>query len=139
MISGDRMKKKITVKRKHRYTNERDVLFQGLSDFEKHQDCIKLIYQEKNNEAQVQVAVSAYKDHMEIHRQGETSSILMFEEGKRSKGVLTSPYGDMDIDLYTYRYIWKDTVITLEYDVMQGDAVIGGYRILWSIKEDRHE
>lgn len=136
MISGDEMKKKITVKRKHRYTNERDVLYQGPSEFDRIEHGIKLQYQEKNKEACVQVEVLAYDDHIELKRQGETASSLQFIQGKKTKGVLSSQYGDLDIDLYTYQYICKDQVITLEYDICNGEEVTGGYRIIWNIKEE---
>lgn len=136
MISGDDMKKKVTVKRMHRYTKERDVLYQGMSEFEKKMDCIKLSYQEENKEASVMVEALAYRDHMELRRHGETSSCLHFEKGKKTKGVLTSPYGDIDIDLFTYQYICKDHVITLEYDILNQTEVTGGYRIIWNIKEE---
>lgn len=139
MISGDSMKKRITVKRMHRHTKERDILYQGLSDFEKKNDCIKLSYQEENKEASVSVVVFAYQDHMELRRQGETSSSLCFIKGQRTKGVLSSPYSDIDIDLLTYQYICKENIITLEYDILNGEEVTGGYRIIWNIKEEYYE
>lgn len=136
MISGDRMKKRITVKRKHRYTNERDILYQGVCDFHKKSDGITLQYREDDKDASVQVEVFAYDNHIELKRRGETISHLCFEKGKNTKGTLTSQYGDLDIDLYTYQYIRKDQVITLEYDILNGEEVTGGYRIIWNIKEE---
>ena len=136
MISGDGMKKKVTVKRMHRESKARDVLYKGISDFEKKNDCIKLSYQEENKEASVLVEAFAYPNYMELHRHGETASTLRFEKGKKTKGVLTSPYGEIDIDLFTYQYIRKDGVITLEYDILNQEEVTGGYRIIWNIKEE---
>lgn len=130
------MKKKVTVKRKHRYTLESDLMYRGISEFERKDDCIKLRYMEKNIPLEVQVEVDAYLDHMELRRYGETKSNLLFKEKETTKGILSSAYGDIDIDLYTYRYIRKDTVITLEYDILSAGEVSGGYHIIWNMKEE---
>ncbi len=130
------MKKQITVKRLHRYQKTRDILYQGIAEFTKQEHGIILRYQENNKEANVQCEVHARHDHIDIKRSGETTSTLHFEAGKRTKGILSSPYGDIDIDLHTYRYQYHDDVITLEYDIYNGNEIIGGYRIIWSIKEE---
>lgn len=130
------MKKKVTVKRKHRYTLERDIMYRGVSEFERKDDCIKLRYVEKNIPLEVQVEVDAYRDHIEIRRFAETESNLLLKEKETTKGILSSAYGDIEIDLYAYRYIRKDCVITLEYDILSGGEVSGGYHIVWNIKEE---
>lgn len=136
MISGENMKKKVTVKRKHRYTQESDILYRGTGEYERKDGCIKLRYTEKNIPLDIQVEVDAFQDHIELKRSGETKSNLYFKEKETTKGVLSSTYGDMDIDLYTYRYIRKDNVITLEYDILSAGEVSGGYHIIWNIKEE---
>lgn len=136
MISGENMRKKVTVKRKHRYTLERDLMYRGASEWMRKDDCIKLHYLEKNKPLDVVVEVDAYKDHMELRRSGETKSKLLFKEKETTKGILSSEYGDIEIDLYTYRYIRNDTVIMLEYDILSAGEVSGGYHIIWDIKEE---
>lgn len=136
MISGENMKKTITVKQKHRYTKETNLMYRGAGEFERKNDCIKLNYLENNKPMDVQVEVTAYHDHMELKRTGELVSHLNFVPKQKTKGTLTSEYGDIDIDLFTYKYIRKDNVITLEYDIMNGDEVSGGYHIIWNIKEE---
>lgn len=135
MISGDKMKKQLIVKRKHRYQEERDILFQGIGDVLLTKDGIKLIYQEKNKEACVMVEVNADKNRLSIQRSGETKSVLPFALQQKTTGVLTTPYGEITIDLFTHRYICKHNIITLEYDIYNEEECVGGYRIIWSIKE----
>ncbi len=135
MISGDKMKKQLIVKRKHRYQDERDILFQGIGDVLQTQDGIKINYQEKNKEACVEVEVNADEKGLSIQRNGETKSILPFVLKQKTTGVLTTPYGEITIDLFTHRYICKHNIITLEYDIYNEEECVGGYRIIWSIKE----
>lgn len=135
MVSGDEMKKQLTVKRKHRHQDERDILFHGIGDVIPTNTGIKICYTEKNKEASVQVEVDASKDCMEIRRCGETKSKMVFSLNKRTEGVLSTPYGDISIEFFTHRYIYREQIITLEYDIYNGDELIGGYRIIWNIKE----
>ena len=135
MVSGDNMKKHLTVKRKHRYEEERDILFRGIADVVSTNTGIKICYTEENKEAHVQVEVVADKDCLEIKRFSETNSRLFFSLNKRTDGVLSTPYGDISIEFFTHRYIYKEQIITLEYDIYNGDSCIGGYRFIWSIKE----
>lgn len=127
------MKKQIIVKQKHRVSNERNIMYQGVCEFERMDDGIKLSYHEQDSEADVQVV--AYKEHMEITRQGETKSTLTFMPKQKSSGILSSAYGDLHVDIYTYKYSKKDNVITLEYDILCDEEVSGGYHIIWNIKE----
>lgn len=133
------MEKQIIVKRCHRYNHTRDVLYRGSCEYTKKDHGIILRYRENNKDANVTCEVFAASDHMEIRRSGETSSTLRFEAGKPTKGILTSPYGEIEIELYTYRYICREHVITLEYDINHGEDINTGYRILWNIKEGRYE
>lgn len=135
MVSGDKMKKQLTVKRKHRYQEERDILFDGIGDVILTNTGIKICYTEENKEACVQVEIDAGKDCLEIRRYGETKSRMIFSLNKRTEGVLSTPYGDITIEFFTHRYIYKEQIITLEYDIYNGDSCIGGYRIIWNIKE----
>lgn len=135
MVSGDRMKKQLTVKRKHRYEDERDILFQGIGDVIQTNTGIKICYTEENKEACVSVEVFADKEHLLICRNAQTKSRMNFLLNKRSEGVLSTPYGDISIEFFTHRYIYKENIITLEYDIYNGESCIGGYRIIWNIKE----
>lgn len=129
------MQKLITVKRFHRYEHTRDIIYRGECEYHKQNDCIILRYWENNKEAKTHCEIIAAADHMEIRREGETASTLYFEVDKQSKGVLTTPYGNIEIGIYTYRYIRRENVITLEYDLMENDRPFSGYQMLWNIKE----
>lgn len=135
MVSGDEMKKKLIVKRKHRYQEVRDILFDGFADVMKTNNGIKICYTEENKEACVDVEVKADKHQLELKRQAETKSHMLFVLNEKTQGVLSTPYGDISIELLTHRYIFKEQIITLEYDIYNDDSCIGGYRIIWSIKE----
>lgn len=134
MISGETMKKKITVKQKHRYKKERILMYEGLTSFVHKEGCITLAYREQNNPADV--VVSAYLDYAKICRKGEVDSELLFLPQAKSKGCIHSPYGDIEIEIYTHTYIVRETGIVIEYDIIINDEVSDGYRILWQIKED---
>ena len=130
------MKKHVLVKRKHRYTQERDILYQGSCNIEKNGDGWRCRYVQESKETSVQIEIITTKTGMEIHSQGETESRLIFERGKRTKGWLKSDYGTIDIDLDTIKYICRDQMITMVYDIYHGDVLSGGYQIIWNIKEE---
>lgn len=136
MISGETMKKMFIVKQIDRYTNERKEMYRGRGIYEHKKDCISLYYEEQNKPCAISVEVNVFHDAMKLSRSGEIKSTLYFKQGEKTKGVLSSAYGDIEIELYTYTYIHKDNVIQLEYDVLHGDEVSGGYHITWNIKED---
>ncbi len=110
-------------------------MFDGFADVMKANDGIKICYTEENKEACVDVEVKADKHQLEIRRLAETKSHMLFVLNEKTQGVLSTPYGDISIELFTHRYIFKEQIITLEYDIYNGDSCIGGYRIIWSIKE----
>lgn len=130
------MKKQVLVKRKHRYTQERDILYQGSCTAEKNVDGWTYHYVQESKETRVQIEIITTETGMEIHSQGETESRLIFEAGKRTKGWLTSEYGTIDIDLNTIKYICRNQMITLVYDIYHGDLLSGGYQIIWKFKEE---
>lgn len=136
MISGENMKKVFLVKQQHRYTNERNVMYRGQGVYEHKNGCIRLYYEEQNKPSVISVEVKAFEDYMELSRSGETKSTLCFKPKEKTMGTLSSVYGDIDIELYTYNYIRKDNVIRLEYDILNGEEVSSGYHIIWNIKED---
>ena len=35
------------------------------------------------------------------------------------------------------KYIKRENIIAIEYDILSGDEVTDGYRILWILKEDK--
>ena len=102
---------------------------------EKNDDGWTCQYVQESKETTVQIRIIATKTTMKIHSQGETESMLVFEAGERTKGWLTSDYGTIDIDLDTIKYICRDQMITLVYDIYHGDVLSGGYQIIWKLKE----
>jgi len=114
------MKKHIVVKQKHLYTEERNLMFEGQAFFSNSDGCLRLSYTERG-----------------IKRDGELMTRLTFQHKKQTTGSVLSEFGTIDIGVFTHKYIKRENIIAIEYDILSGDEVTDGYRILWILKEDK--
>ena len=135
MISGENMKKHLTVKQKHRYTNEKNLMFEGHVNLVKKGSSLCMEYVEKDGVAFVKI--TADDEGLHIERKGEVMTNLHFQMNEKTCGSVLSEFGTIDLEIYTYKYIRKDNIIALEYDILSGGEVTDGYRILWILKEDQ--
>lgn len=135
MISGDSMKKHIVVKQKHLYTEERNLMFEGQAFFSNSDGCLRLSYTEHGSNTMV--SVEAEEGELRIKRDGEIITRLTFQHQKQTTGSILSEFGMIDIGVFTHKYIKRENIIAIEYDVLSGGEVTDGYRILWILKEDK--
>ena len=135
MISGDSMKKHIVVKQKHLYTEERNLMFEGQAFFSDSDGCLRLSYTERGSNTAV--SVEAENEELRIQRDGELMTRLTFQHKKQTTGSILSEFGTIDIGVFTHKYIKKENIIAIEYDILSGGEVTDGYRILWIIKEEQ--
>ena len=135
MISGDSMKKHIVVKQKHLYTEERNLMFEGQAFFSDSNGCLRLSYTERGSNTAV--SVEAENEGLRIQRDGELMTRLTFQHKKQTTGSVLSEFGTIDIGVFTHKYIKREYIIAIEYDILSGDEVTDGYRILWILKEDK--
>ena len=135
MISGDSMKKHIVVKQKHLYTEERNLMFEGQAFFSDSDGCLRLSYTERGSNTAV--SVEAENEELRIQRDGELMTRLTFQHKKQTTGSILSEFGTIDIGVFTHKYIKRENIIAIEYDILRGDEVTDEYRILWILKEDK--
>lgn len=109
-------------------------MFDGLANVSNHGGCIHIQYVERDQKTKVDV--EAYEDELKIKRNGEVVTHLLFHCKEKTKGSVLSEFGTIDLGVYTHKYIKKENIIAIEYDILSGDEVSDGYRILWTIKED---
>ena len=131
--SGEMMKKYVTVKQKHRLTKERNLLFQGSADIDKDAHCLCIKYMEQVSHTHVDIY--AYEQELKLCRIGEAKTRLHFITGKKTLCSIESEYGVIDLHIYTHKYIRKDNVIAIEYDIVHDDVVTDGFYIIWNIEE----
>lgn len=135
--SGEDMKKILAVKQKHLYTDEKNLMYQGEASYRVVDDTMYIEYKEQVTKADV--CVKASKQQVCIIRSGELQSELWFVPKEKTSGKLLSEFGLIEIEIYTHKYIRKDNVIALEYDILVEREVTDGYRVIWNIKEDMKE
>ena len=135
MISGDNMKKHLIVKQKDRYTDEKNLMFDGYVDFMKKGSLISIEYVEKDQTTTVKV--KADDDELQLERKGEIQTQLLFRHKETTIGSVLSEFGTIELGIYTHKYIRNDNIIALEYDILSEGEVTDGYRILWILKEDQ--
>ena len=129
------MKKHIVVKQKHLYTEERNLMFEGQAFFSDSDGCLRLSYTERGSNTAV--SVEAENEELRIQRDGELMTRLTFQHKKQTTGSILSEFGTIDIGVFTHKYIKKENIIAIEYDILSGGEVTDGYRILWIIKEEQ--
>ena len=122
------------VKQTHLYTNEKHIMFHGVGEMDVQGDNISLSYIERDGISKVRV--NATFDTLCIERDAELKSRLPFKSKEKTMGTILSEFGEIDIEIYTHKYIFNKDTIAVEYDIVQGDEVIDGYRIIWNMKEE---
>jgi len=127
------MKKNIHVKHQHRYSFEVVDQYQGEADFTIHDQYEKLVYYDHQG---IRITLYIYDDHLNIERKGELHSSLSFIENKKTKNMIKSDYGDIEIELFTYQYDKKKNQIIIDYDVVSSSSDKDGYYIEFKIEED---
>ena len=134
---GEDMKKYVNVKQKHLYTNERNVMFDGYAIYYKEHEEMRLEYKEEDGHTKV--SVCAADSSLKIERTSkEMCTSLSFLPNKTTKGFVRSEFGTIDLQVYTHKYIRKDSIIAIEYDILIEGEVSDGYRIIWNVKEDMY-
>ncbi len=131
--SGEMMKKYVVVRQKHRFTKERKIMFQGSADVHKEVHHMRLEYME--SDTYTRICIHAYAQELKLYRVGEVKTNLHFIAGKKTFGSIESEYGIIGLQVYTHKYIKKDNVIALEYDIVHDDVVTDSFYIIWDIKE----
>lgn len=107
-------------------------MYKGDAEVVKNADSLCVKY--KENEG-VFVEIRAYESYLEIKRMSEICTTLTCYKDKPGKAVISSMYGDFEIEIVTHKYILKDHHVAISYDLVQGDEVSDGFTIIWTIKE----
>ena len=128
------MKKYAIVKQKHLYNGQRNVMYKGEIEVHNQPSFTSLCYIEYDGSTKV--TVEANSSYLMIQRTGDVESTLKFVINQKTRGRIMTEFGLIELDIFTHKYIKKENSIAIEYDIMQNDVVIEGYRIIWNIKEE---
>lgn len=134
MISGESMKKYGIVNQTHLYTKETNMMYKGPIFFIQNATHSSLEYTEMHTHTKVYI--NAYEDRIEINRIGEMETKLNFRPNEKTIGTILSEFGTIEIGIYTHKYIKRDNTIALAYDILNGEEVSDGFRIIWKLKEE---
>lgn len=128
------MKKHVIVKQKNLYSNEKNIMYDGLVSYNNIDAEINLRYIEFHTNAQVEI--KAKDGAFYIQRKAEVTSQLCFIPNRKTTNSILSEFGIIEIEIFTHKYIKRENIIAIEYDILQGDEVLEGFRIIWDIKEE---
>lgn len=84
-------------------------------------------YTEKLDEHEIDVVLRAGDGFVKIQRRGVINMNFYFEEGRTTDTFYESPAGKHLFWIHTRRLSLSDSLIDIEYDLIEGDAVIGNY------------
>lgn len=127
------MKKEIKVTQKNRYSKDRQIIFHGYGNVVFHENSITIEYIEDNTMASVKV--EANDEYCTLCRKGEIKTNLKFIKDETTTGYVESEFGTFELGIHTHKYYKLEDMVICEYDILTGDEVSDGYRIIWKIKE----
>ena len=130
----ENMKVNIQVKQKNLQTNQESILCDQICDLELKDDTYSFSYNEKRP-LNGHVTMYGNMQGCTILRKAEGTTSLNLKHEKQTKGMVESIYGILEIDLYTRRYLKKDNVIAVEYDILNGKEVLESYRLMIKMKK----
>lgn len=84
-------------------------------------------YTEKLDEHEIDVVLRSGDGFVKIQRRGVISMNFYFEEGRTTDTFYESPAGKHLFKIRTRRLDQSDSVIDIEYDLIEDGAVIGNY------------
>ena len=128
------MKKHIIVQHTHRYTHQKEKLFEGYAEVSEFNEYRQYRFQEADG---TKVVMTCYEFSMRIERFGEIHSCIECQPGKSIECPMRSAYGTFAIPIYTFAYVREDDYVVVSYDVENGTDDKDGFII--EIEEDRHE
>lgn len=128
------MEKYAIVKQKHLYTNEKNIMYKGKVHYTLDNSCTTVRYKEYDTNADV--CLHATANELKLQRVAEITTQIHFILGQTTTNEILSEFGKIEINIYTHKYIKKENIIAVEYDILLGNDVEDGYRIIWDIKEE---
>lgn len=124
----------IQVKQKNLQTNQELILCDQICDLELKDDSYSFSYNEKRP-LNGKVTMQGNLNGCTIIRKAEGTTHLNLKHQKQTKGMVESIYGILEIDLFTHRYLKKDNVIAVEYDILNDKEVLESYRLMIKMKK----
>ena len=128
------MKVNVQVKQKNLQTNEENTLCDQICDVALNDDSYSFSYNEKRP-LNGFVTMNGNTHGCTITRKAEGTIHLNLQHQKQTKGMVESIYGILEIDLFTHRYLKKDNVVAVEYDILNGREVLESYRLMIKMKK----
>lgn len=132
---GEAMKKYASVKQKHLYNGQRKLMYEGQVAFYKEEEGSRICYMEKDGEASVELWAGCSELKL-VRKSAGLVTTLLFDPCRTTAGSVLSEFGVIDLEICTHKYIKKDNIIAIEYDVLTNGEVSDGYRIIWNLKEE---
>lgn len=124
----------ITIKQKNMNTGEEQLLCDTICDIKNNSGEIVFEYQELPP-YDGKVKITAGQKGCRIHRKAENESIMEFKINSITQGKVMSAYGTFEIDLKTRSYHFHESVLALEYDVMNGEECVESFRLMTKMKK----
>lgn len=129
------MNKNISIVQVNVNTDEEIILYEGICSYLVKDDEIQINYSEV--ESNITVQINANSQSLSLQRDGELQTNLLFIEHKTTSNQVVSPYGLVEVTIYTYRYIYEEDVLSVDYDIVNNEETTDSYQIIFQIEEVR--
>lgn len=128
------MKQILTVKQKNLDTQEEVLLCEEAVDVMIQDGEVQFTYHEKEPFCGT-ISCRFTSNGCTIDRQAEgIHSKLRFDVHRKTKGTISSIYGDIDMELVTQRYIRQENIIFLEYYTSQQSSKLDSFRFVFRLR-----
>lgn len=124
------MERTIRIIQNHRYDKTKKILYKGISKAIVGSDYYQINYTEMDGTS---VTLKFFETHVEINREGEVRSNLLFITNKVTRNQIHNEYGVIEIEVYTYAYNKNHDKIIVEYDILSSEEL--GYVLEVQVEE----
>ncbi|MEG0314137.1 MAG: DUF1934 family protein [Erysipelotrichaceae bacterium] len=134
------MKKELEVYQLHCSSKKKYRMYKGTIVIDKLFQQVSFSYIEEGTKAKVYI--EANKDTLNIKREAEMTTTLIFKNSLLTLGNVNNEFGDLEIFIFTHKYHCTENIIVVEYDILNSkdtNDVNETYRIMWKIKETNDE
>lgn len=129
------MNKNISIVQVNVNTDEEIMLYEGICSYIVKNDEIQINYSEV--ETNIEIQINANVESLRLKRDGELQTSLLFVEHKTTSNQLISPYGPVEVSIYTYRYVNEEGVLSVDYDIVNNEETTDSFQIIFQIEEVR--
>ncbi len=111
-----------------------DLLYEGIASVNLLKNGMRIMFQDENYSYDWKI----YEKGLVIRNVSEIEVVLTLRPSKTTRGHIETEFGEIELVCETLKYEWKDDVVEIRYDLVQGQDRQHFHFILYIYKEDEY-